>query len=236
MKTRFIHLAPLFFTVAANLSAAMGEMPASQSGMSPAQPGMPAAMSDMSAPMSGMPAPMTSMSAPMTGMSAPMMGMAPQMGTMAPNFTLKTLDDRPVELQKLTAKSPVVLVVLRGWPGYQCPYCTLQVHDFVQRAAEFKAQNVQVLMVYPGPADALKAHAQEFLQDKAWPKDFLFVVDPAYAFTNQYGLRWDAANETAYPSTFVIDREGKVRFAKISRVHDDRLGAAAALEQVRMLK
>jgi peroxiredoxin len=206
MKTRFL---PLLL-----LLAAVADLSAAQAGMAAAQPGMPA----------------------MAEMSAPMMGMAPPMGAMAPNFTLKTLDDRSIELQKLTAQAPVVLVVLRGWPGYNCPNCTLQVHDFVQRAAEFRAQNVQVLMVYPGPAEALKAHAQEFLQDKAWPKDFLLVLDPSYAFTNQYGLRWDAPNETAYPSTFVLDREGKVRFAKISRVHGDRVPAATVLEQVRMLK
>lgn len=248
MKNRFINLV-LFLAATANLSVAqaamsapqpgmaaaqsgmpaMGEMSTPMNGMANTQPGMPAAMGDMSAPMAGMPG-------PMAGMAAPMMGMAPQMGAMASNFTLKGLDDRPVELQKLTAQGPVVLVVLRGWPGYNCPNCTLQVHDFVQHAAEFNAQKVQVLMVYPGPADALKAHAQEFLRDKSWPKNFLLVLDPAYSFTTQYGLRWDAPNETAYPSTFVIDRSGKVRFAKISREHADRLTATAALEQVRMLK
>ena len=153
----------------------------------------------------------------------------PQVGDAAPNFTLRTLEGRPVELHALTAKSPVVLVVLRGWPGYQCPLCTRQVHDFVAHAPEFKARGAQVLMVYPGPAEKLAAHARDFLRDKAWPEDFLFVVDPDYTFTNTYGLRWDAKNETAYPSCFVIARGGRIEVATISKSHGGRVVAAQAL-------
>jgi thioredoxin-dependent peroxiredoxin len=154
----------------------------------------------------------------------------PEPGETAPNFTLSTLNDKPIELKQLTAKKPVLLVVLRGWPGYQCPLCTRQVNDFVSHASEFDAAGAQVLMVYPGPAADLKAHAQDFLQNKNWPNNFLFVVDPDYNFTKSYGLRWDARNETAYPSTFILDKENKVRFAHISKQHGDRLGSAAALK------
>jgi peroxiredoxin len=56
------------------------------------------------------------------------------------------------------------------------------------------------------------------------------VVDPDYTFTNAYGLRWDAPRETAYPSTFVIDRARRVRFAHISHTHGDRVSAQRALD------
>jgi len=154
----------------------------------------------------------------------------PAPGEVAPNFTLLTLDDKSVELKQLTAKKQVVLVVLRGWPGYQCPLCTRQVNDFVSHASELDASGAQVLMVYPGPAADLKAHAQEFLQNKNWPTNFLFVIDPDYTFTKSYGLRWEAKNETAYPSTLIVDKENKVRFVHISKQHGDRVGSAAALK------
>jgi peroxiredoxin len=157
----------------------------------------------------------------------------PKVGEAAPNFTLRTLDEKPVELKALTEKSSVVLVMLRGWPEYQCPVCTKQVQDYIASAAKFTERGARVLMVYPGPAEKLKAHAQEFLQNKSWPADFVFVIDPDYAFTNAYGLRWEAKKETAYPATFIVERGGKVRFAHVSKSHGNRLSAERALAELK---
>jgi peroxiredoxin len=160
----------------------------------------------------------------------------PAQGDTAPNFSLRSLDDKPIELKPLTAKSPVVLVVLRGWPGYQCPLCTRQVNDFVSQASEFDALGAQVLMVYPGPAADLKKHAEEFLHNKNWPGNFLFVVDPDFTFTKSYGLRWEAKSETAYPSTLILDKANKVRFVHVSKQHGDRVGSAEALKVLSGIK
>ena len=156
----------------------------------------------------------------------------PKVGDQAPDFTLKTLDDQAVRLSNLTATGKVVLVVLRGWPGYQCPLCTRQVQDYIASAAGF-ASKARVVMVYPGPADRLKAHATEFLKNKQWPKEFVYLTDPGFTMVNAYGLRWDAAGETAYPSTFMVDRKGIVRFAKVSRSHGDRTEAADVLKAIK---
>lgn len=153
----------------------------------------------------------------------------PAVGDAAPAFTLKTLDARVVDFAKVAHGRTAVLVVLRGWPGYQCPFCTTQVYEYVEHAAEFAERNIPVVMVYPGPAEQLQAHAAEFLGDKRWPANFHFLLDPDFAFTNQYGLRWPGEGETAYPSTFVIDAHGRVRFAQVSHEHGDRVGAASLL-------
>jgi peroxiredoxin Q/BCP len=152
----------------------------------------------------------------------------PKAGNKAPEFSLATLGGEPVRLSELTAKGNVALVVLRGWPGYQCPACEQQVRDFIKHASDFEAAKAQVVFVYPGPAAELKAHAREFQSSKGkeWPAQFIYLLDPDYSMVNAYGLRWDAPNETAYPSTFVIDKKGMVRFAKISRAHGDRAKAS----------
>lgn len=157
----------------------------------------------------------------------------PKVGEKAPDFTLKTLEDQDVKLNDLTAKEKVVLVVLRGWPGYQCPLCTKQVRDFTDSVGEFAKAKARVVMVYPGPSDKLKAHAKEFLGNTEWPEEFTFVTDPDFTMVNAYGLRWDAKSETAYPSTFVIDRKGMVQFAKVSKGHGDRSKADGVIEAVK---
>jgi peroxiredoxin len=161
----------------------------------------------------------------------------PKVGGEAPDFALGTLDDQTIRLSELTAKGTVVLVMLRGWPGYQCPICDRQVQDFMAARTDFAVAKAQLVFLYPGPADGLKAHAEEFKnwKGKAWPKEFIYALDPDYTMVNAYGLRWDAPRETAYPSTFVIDGKGIVRFAKVSRTHGGRTKAAEVLAEAEKL-
>lgn len=151
-------------------------------------------------------------------------------GQKAPDFSLATPTGIPVQLSKQTEEATVVLVVLRGYPGYQCPYCQKQVHDFIEHASEFAARHAKVLLIYPGPPADLDQHAREFLAKQAnLPVNVVLVTDPDYSMTNRYDLRWNAPAETAYPSTFIIDRKGIVTFAKISHSHGDRTTATDIL-------
>jgi peroxiredoxin len=129
-------------------------------------------------------------------------------------------------------RAPVVLVMLRGYPGYQCPMCTRQVADLRAQAGEIRKAGAEVLLVYPGPA----ARAKELLGASPLPEGFTLVMDPEYRFTNAYRLRWDAPNETAYPATFIVDRAGKIRFARVSRSHGGRVPAAEVVRALAAMK
>jgi peroxiredoxin Q/BCP len=88
-------------------------------------------------------------------------------------------------------------------------------------------------LVYPGPPADLDQHAREFLAKQSeMPSNVVLVTDPNYQVTNLYGLRWDAPHETAYPSTFILDRNGTVLFEKISKVHGDRLSAQDTIDHL----
>jgi peroxiredoxin len=150
----------------------------------------------------------------------------PAVGSKAQDFSLRSVGRKIVRLSDLTAKSPVALIVLRGYPGYQCPFCQRQVQEFVEKAQAFSDAGVQVVFVYPGPPAQLNSRADEFLQGKNFPKSFQMLLDPGYEFTNLYGLRWDAPKETAYPATFLIDAQGIVYFEKIVKLHGGRTTAA----------
>jgi peroxiredoxin len=157
-------------------------------------------------------------------------GISPRVGDEAKDFELASIGGEKVKLSKATEGGPVVLVVLRGYPGYQCPICTKQFAEFRGKADEFKKAGAQVLFVYPGPPDGLKDRASEFVNGKDSPAHFTILLDPDYTFTTAYGLRWDAKNETAYPSTFVIDSKRKVTFARVSTTHSDRAKADDVLK------
>jgi peroxiredoxin len=153
----------------------------------------------------------------------------PTVGQKAPDFSLVAVDGATVRLSGEVARGPVVLVVLRGWPGYQCPFCTRQFGEYMTKAADVTATGAHVLFVYPGPADGLKAHAEGLLKSTTLPAAYRVLLDPDYTFTLAYGLRWEAPMETAHPSTFVIDKGGTVVFARTSHAHDDRVPVADVL-------
>jgi peroxiredoxin len=147
---------------------------------------------------------------------------SPKVGDNAADFTLQDLAGQKVKLSDLTAKGSVVVVVLRGYPGYQCPICSKQFGNLIGHAEDFKKAGVDVMLIYPGPSEKLQDRAKEFIKGKDYPAHFHLLIDPDYSFTRAYNLRWEAKNETAYPSTFVIDGKNKIQFAKVSKTHGDR--------------
>ena len=154
----------------------------------------------------------------------------PEVGEKAKDFKLKTPAGEEVSLADSLDSGPTVILLLRGYPGYQCPICSRQIGEFIAKSEEFKSAGASVIMIYPGPRDGLGERAGEFVADQELPKNFSLVLDPDYSFTRSYGLRWDAPRETAYPSTFVVAKDGKVAFAKVSKTHGDRTTPAEVLE------
>jgi peroxiredoxin len=161
---------------------------------------------------------------------------APKIGDTVRDFEFKTLDGKKLKLTDLGTKGGIVLVVLRGFPGYQCPVCTEQVGELRKHAAEFSQAGANVLLVYPGAATKLDEHAKEFLKGSPLPAPLMLVTDPDYAFVRQQGLRWDAKDETAYPSSFVLDGDRKVYFVKISKSHGDRASAGELVEAAKRVR
>jgi peroxiredoxin len=103
----------------------------------------------------------------------------------------------------------------------------------VNRAADFATAGVRVLLVYPGASADLGERAKEFLAKEAQlPDNIVLVTDPNFEVTNLYGLRWNEPGETAYPSTLLLDEDGRIRFAKISHSHGDRVTAQEVLDHL----
>lgn len=160
----------------------------------------------------------------------------PKVGETAKDFELLSVDGNQVKLTTVLEKGPVVLVVLRGFPGYQCPVCSKQVGQLLNEAEKFKSAGATVLLVYPGPSGKLMERAKEFIKDKTIPDHFSLLVDPDYVLTHAYHLRWNSSGETAFPSTFVIQKNGKISFAKISQSHGGRTEPGEILKELKVRK
>lgn len=159
----------------------------------------------------------------------------PEEGSKIGEITGTTINGADFKLSKLVAKGSVVIVMLRGFPGYQCPVCSTQVAGYIAKAEEFEKQrNTPVVFIYPGKVNNLKMRAKEFtapLEEKVdLPSNLIFLLDQDFKITNQLNLRWDKPEETAYPAAFVIDHDGYIQYAKVSDNHGDRATADEILD------
>lgn len=147
----------------------------------------------------------------------------PMVGGQATDFELENLEGKKIKLSALLEKGKVVVVVLRGYPGYQCPLCLKQFGQFIKRADDLEAGGATIVMIYPGVADGLKDHARDFTMGTKLPaQGFHFVTDPDFQLTKSWNLRWDEPNETVYPSTFVIGKDRSILYSKVSKSHGGR--------------
>ena len=128
---------------------------------------------------------------------------------------------------------PVVVVVLRGYPGYQCPLCSQQVCSIRNRARALGSVARRVILVYPGEGTLLQRHAEQFMGSRSLPDPLVIVRDQEMKMVTEWGLRWDTPRETAYPAAYIIDRNGRVRWLKVS---DNHAGRATVDEIVRELR
>ncbi len=148
---------------------------------------------------------------------------SPAVGELVPDFDLAVVGgDETLSLKKQLDEGPVVVVVLRGYPGYQCPLCSKQVGAIANRAKAIAENASKVILVYPGPSESLEDHAAEFMGPRTLPDPIVMVRDPDMKMVDAWGLRWTAPRETAYPATFVIDGSGKVVWKTVSDNHGGR--------------
>lgn len=157
-----------------------------------------------------------------------------EVGDRAIDFDLPVVGgEEYLTLRDQFKEGPVVVVVLRGYPGYQCPLCSQQFSAIRNRAGALAKVAHRVILVYPGEGTLLQRHAEQFRGSRSLPDPLVIVRDQEMKMVTEWGLRWDRPRETAYPAAYIIDRNGRVRWLKVS---DNHAGRASVDEIVRELR
>lgn len=157
---------------------------------------------------------------------APLTASALAVGTTAPAFKGQDAAGRPVELKQLLKKGSVVLYFYRGqW----CPFCNKELSQLQDSLQVLTGKGAQVVVITPEtPANIEKTVAKTKAsfpivhdQDLAIMKAYhtAFTVDDATAQKYQgFGVDLKQANGLdanvlPVPATYVIGRDGKIKFA-----------------------
>lgn len=138
-------------------------------------------------------------------------------------------DGKPIDLTQYRDKKNVLLVVMRGFAGMICPNCTAQTSRLIKNHEEFRKRDAEVLVVYPGPTEKVSdfVAASRTLADND-AVQFQLLLDADFTVTDKLGIRGDLAK----PSTYILDKKGKVRFAYVGSSTSDRPSIKAMLTQL----
>jgi peroxiredoxin len=148
-----------------------------------------------------------------------------KVGDRAPDFELPDASGKKVKLSELIARGPVVVTWYRG--GW-CPYCNIALRGFHKSLPEIRAAGASLVAISPETPDnslstAEKNHLDfEVLSDRGNKVAHAYGV--AYkiprVIAEQFKGRLDLAKHNGDDSgtlplgaTYVIDREGIIRYA-----------------------
>jgi len=112
----------------------------------------------------------------------------------------------------------VVMVVMRGFSGQVCVYCATQTAALADAAARLRDQGVETLVVYPGPPAAVPAFLKAVASLRGSLPPLPVALDAGLTLVR--GLQ--IAGNLSLPATFIMDRDGIVRWTYVGTSIADR--------------
>ena len=156
-----------------------------------------------------------------------------RVGQPLPDF--EALDERGEAVRPSQLRgTPVAMLFVRGnW----CPFCNKQVKNLTAYYREIVDLGAKLIFVTPQPLETTKRVAGFF------NVEFDFWLDEGNAVAKQLGLliesgvpasyRQEYGKDTLWPVAIVADRDGIIRYAKISKRISDRPDPRELLSELR---
>ena len=141
-----------------------------------------------------------------------------------------------IKMADFAGKKNVMLVFTEGFNGMLCPFCQTQTSRLVSNYDKFKERDCEVIVVYPGSGEHLDEFVEAALKTEKEQVDkvpFPIVLDKDFSATNFF----DINSKLAHPSTYLIDKQGAVKFAYVgSDMTADRPSIKAMLQRLDQLQ
>ena len=134
--------------------------------------------------------------------------MAPEVGTEAPDFTCKDQNNQDVTLSSFRGQQAVLLVF---YPFAFSGICTGELCAVRDDLADFQNDDVQILAISTDAPYSLKAWSESQGFDFPLLSDFW----PHGEVAKAYGAFFEPRG-MAVRGTFLVDKEGVVRFAELN--------------------
>jgi peroxiredoxin len=134
------------------------------------------------------------------------------------------------------AGAPAILLFVRGsW----CPFCSKQVANLTRVYKDITDSGAKLILITPKPLDTTRRVADFF------EVDFQFWLDESLEIAKQLGLvleagvpddsRQEYGEDTVWPTSLVVDANGVIQYAELSRFIIDRPNPEKLLKILRTL-
>jgi peroxiredoxin len=154
-------------------------------------------------------------------------------GTRAPDFTLARIGGGTTTLSSFRGRKNVVVVFYRG---HWCPFCMKQLGE-MRTLLDGELKKTTELVAISVDAEPQTRQAMARIGADGVAPDFTFLSDPDHAVIARYGILNPSGGSRGipHPATYVIDRDGMVRWKDIETDYRIRPTNAAILTAVRAL-
>lgn len=151
---------------------------------------------------------------------------------MLPQTRLLAADGEVIDLADFRGKEKVVLVILRGFSGQVCLYCTAQSAALLDSLPRFASAGARVVLLYPGPAESVPQFIQAVQSlGRTVPKDLIVAIDPDLALVRALAIE----DALAKPTSIILDRQGAVAWTYVGADMTDRPAVDTLLREVSRL-
>lgn len=143
-------------------------------------------------------------------------------GQALPVFSAVGEKGEAVNSSDLVGTAAVILFVRGNW----CPFCSKQVEKLTQHYNEIVSSGARLIFVTPKPLETTKRVAEFFkVEFEFWLDDSLEVAR-SLGLVQPGGVPKDHKEEygvdTVWPTAIIVDKDGIIRYSKISRFIFDR--------------
>jgi peroxiredoxin len=156
-----------------------------------------------------------------------------RVGQPAPDFTLEDSDSKNITLADYRGKKNVVLVFYRG---HWWPYCVVQLGELQSLLNKQDSARSQILAVSIDSHEGLEKTAPKASGGNNGGQTFPLLQDTDHRVIDRYGLLNPDGKGWPHPTTYVIDRQGVVRWKFTETNCTVRPSNKQILQEVRKLK
>ncbi len=151
-----------------------------------------------------------------------------RLGEPAPDFTLSDVQGKVHDLSDLRGKKAVILTFIYGTGTYGL------VRQYGAKLKDFEERGTQVFVIDPHDSGRVR----HLLTKAGFEPDALPVpvlCDPAHLTSATYGIAFQMRQHTEWsnrPATFLIDREGVIRYVHRGKNYGNRLRPEEVLQEL----